>query len=676
MLDKTNSRPKKYLLIGPPNSGKTSLFNRLTGEHAKVANYSGITVSSGKGHLLSNKASKEKVELLDLPGIYSLSPEGPDEGVTVATLMGLFPGSDFNKIILVLDSQRLESSLSLALSLRELGIRQVVCLLNKCDHNEWSESDRDSLENFLKFPVLPISIKSLDIAKVDNFIREKGVNESSILLEEKILILKEGLKFLPPVLVKDAPYKLVNGNTDQGEHLITERGFLEKERKRLDEVKAFLTFKCYGESKTNSLTRSSKIDRYLLHPFVGSIVFLVIFYFVFNSLYSWASPLMDKTESLILYLGEFVGTYLPEGQIKSLVIEGIFAGVGGVVIFLPQIMILFFLLSLLEQSGYIARASIVTDKVMRVFGLGGKSFLPYLSGFACAIPGIMATRTITNSKERIATILTLPLIPCSARLPVYILLVGTFIPNTKIFGVLNSKTISFFFLYFIGLISALIFAKIFRLSIFRGKDEESNIVELPPYQIPNLIYALKSSWKKGKSFLKKVGTVILGLSIVIWALSNYPKVPQGQLSQLEPNQIKARQLERSYLGKTGKALEPILKPIGMNWQMGVGLLVSLGARELFVSAMGTLYALGEVDEENKGLREQIRAETDPTTGRPIFGFGTVWSILLFFVYGLQCTSTLVVIKNETGGWKHVTAAFTYMMVVAYIASYVAYSLLS
>ena len=383
---------------------------------------------------------------------------------------------------------------------------------------------------------------------------------------------------------------------------------------------------------------------------------------------------MDLSEEMVAKLGDFIGAYMSDGFLKSLVIDGVIAGVGGVVVFLPQIMILFFLLSILEQSGYISRAAVLTDKVMSTFGLNGKAFLPYMSGFACSIPAIMAARSIPNHKERAATIMTIPLITCSARLPVYVLLIGTFVPSVTYMGFVNSQALAFFFLYFLGSFAALIIAKIFRLTVYKG--ETSNfIIDLPHYEKPSLMFAVKQSVRRGKVFLKKAGTIILGLSIIIWFLSTFPG-PNPQLVEGKTDaEVSAIRLENSFLGKTGKFIEPALKPMGMEWKTGVGILVAFGARELFVSTMGTVYALGDVDEESSSLRDRLHTEINPATGQPVFSNAVAWAILIFFVFSLQCISTLAILRREMGSWKYPAFMFTYMGLLGYGGAILAYNIL-
>jgi ferrous iron transport protein B len=650
---------ENVLLVGFPNSGKSTIFNMLTGQLRKVSNYSGVTVDSATATLLSNGFSEIQIGIVDLPGVYNLVPTSFDEGITTTALIK--ENSVYHTLAVVLDLDRLEASLSLLLAIKDLTKKNIIVIINKNDHDLFTDDHVLRLKNKIELPVFALSAINHDEKELDSFIRKYVTKENAIQTDKPRVKISSNAKEYLPTLEQDEFIEV-----DQAHIISTIKKYQSEARKIISEI--------YSHS-TEKTTLTEKIDKVILHKFWGSIIFIGIFYFIFHSIYTWAGPVMDFSETMISTFGAWIANYLPDNFIKSLIVDGAIAGVGGVVVFLPQIMILFFLLSILEQSGYISRAAVLTDKLMSVFGLNGKAFLPYMSGFACAIPAIMAARSIPNYKERACTIMTIPLITCSARLPVYVLLIGTFIPKITYFGFLNSQALAFFFLYFLGSIIALVMAKIFRLTIFKG--ETSNfIIDLPHYELPSLKFALRQALRKGKVFLTKAGTIILGLSILIWFLSSYPKTDEQILAGKSAEVVSSMTLENSYLGQTGKLIEPIIKPIGMNWKMGVGLLVAFGARELFVSTLGTIYALGDVTEESNSLHQRMMAETDPVTGKPTFNIAVAWSLLIFFVFALQCISTLAILKREMGSWKYPAFMFLYMGLFGYIGSFIAFRILS
>jgi ferrous iron transport protein B len=653
------------LLVGFPNSGKSTIFNLLSGKTRKVTNYSGVTVDKGTAELKSNGNYDQKIQIVDLPGIYNLGPNSIDEAITVNSL--IFQDK-YKMVAAVLDIDRLEASLSLALSLKEIIGNRLILLINKDDQKKIGNDSRTKLEESTGLRVLCLSARFNDERELDRFIRDNIKTESDLIKDQKnytnIKLSEESFQFF-----NQTKEELIQNNVD----IISPNELTSKLKSFHVEARNLLN-KIF-EKNINSSTFTEKLDSILLHPIFGSMIFVVIFYFLFLSLYQWSGPPMDIIDGSIGDFGSWISTKIQPGLLNSLIVDGMIAGVGAVIIFLPQIMILFFLLNLLEQSGYIARAAVLTDKVMSIFGLNGKAFLPYLSGFACSIPGIMAARTIPDKKERLATIMTIPLITCAARLPVYILLIGTFVPDSKIFGLFNAQALSFFFLYFLGSFFALIIAKVFRLSFFRGKTN-SFFMDLPHYQRPSIRLALIQAWSRGKIFLKKAGTIILALSIVIWFASTYPTPDSSAVNNLSQKEISSYTLQNSYMGAVGKTIEPIIKPIGMDWKMGVGLLAAFGARELFVSTMGTIYALGDVDEESNTLRQRLLNERDPITNRPVYSLATAWSLLIFFVFAMQCMSTLAVLKRETGSWAMPITATVYMGALAYGGAFIAYKLLS
>lgn len=652
---------ENILLVGFPNSGKSTIFNMLTGQLRKVSNYSGVTVDSAQAELISNTLNDRKLSIVDLPGVYNLVPTSLDEGVTTTSLIKDM--SKYKAIAMILDLDRFEASLSLLLAVKEiLKNKNIVVIINKNDHQLFTPEHAKKLEEKIGYPVLSISAINDDEKELDHFIRKHTAEKNFVSGDEdaKIKLHAESKQYLPE-LSAEKHYEEVSVDT------------VVKSIKAHQSQARIIINSIYAHSSMKTKF-TEKLDAIMLHKFWGSLIFIAIFYLIFHAIYSWAGPVMDLAEGGVTALGDFVAPHLPEGLIRSVVIDGIFAGVGGVVVFLPQIVILFFLLSILEQSGYISRAAVLTDKVMGMFGLNGKAFLPYMSGFACAIPAIMAARSIPDHKERTCTIMTIPMITCSARLPVYVLLIGTFIPSVTYFGFLNSQALAFFFLYFLGSIMALIVAKIFRLTIYKG--ETSNfIIDLPHYEKPSFKFAFKQAYRKGAVFLKKAGTIILGLSILIWVLSTFPGLSEEQKANKTEEEVAALTLEHSYLGQTGKLMEPALRPMGMNWKMGIGVLVAFGARELFVSTLGTVYALGDVNEESATLHERLKSEINPETGLPVFNTAVAWSILIFFVFALQCISTLAILRRELGSWKTPAFMFLYMGALGYAGATIAYQVL-
>jgi ferrous iron transport protein B len=420
-------------------------------------------------------------------------------------------------------------------------------------------------------------------------------------------------------------------------------------------------------------TLTDRIDAVVLHRIGGPIIFLVLMALVFQSIFTWASPLMGWVEALIGGMGNAIGALLPPGDLQSLLVDGVFAGVGSVLVFLPQIAILFLFIGFLEDTGYMARAAFIMDRFMRGVGLHGRSFIPMLSGYACAVPGIMATRTIENPKDRLTTIMVVPLMSCSARLPIYTLLIGTFIPPIAIAGVFNLQGLTLLTMYLLGTLTALAVAAIFKKSLLKGPSRPM-IMELPPYRIPDpRSLALNVSHRVGM-FLKKAGTIILSLSILLWALASYPKSTPG--ASMTEVQGREAQLRNSFLGQAGQVIEPLVRPLGYDWKIGVGILSSFAAREVFVSTMGTIYGIGDATETSADLRDQLRAERNPRTGAPVYTPLVAVGLMVFYVYAMMCMSTNAIVVRETGGgWTGVKWAafqFAWMLALAYGAAFLVY----
>ena len=613
--------PKEPLiaLVGNPNSGKTSLFNLLTGGKQKVANYAGVTVERKEGKLV---LGDKVLRILDLPGVYSLYPRSLDEQITCNVLLGRASGEKRPDLVLcVLDATNLRRNLRLVLAVKRMGIPCIV-VINMMDIalKRGIQIDLKALETELKLPIVEsVGIKT----DGDFFVREK-LKEIDFSKNSLAQLIPEN-ENLDSYTVEDDS-KVVNGIL---------------QRMGLDSV------------IPDPL--SDKMDRVLLHPICGPLILFVLLFFIFQAVFTWAELPKELIEQSTDWLGQAVADVLPNNWIKSLVINGIIAGLGGVLVFLPQILILFFFILILEESGYLPRAAYILDRIMGFVGLSGRSFIPLLSSFACAIPGIMATRTISNVRDRMVTILIAPLMTCSARLPVYALLIGAFIPSRQFKFGIELQGLVLFILYLMGILGAMIVAWVLKKLTNKKESFHPLMMELPNYHLPSIKNIAIGLWQRTVIFLKRVGGMIMFLTIALWFLASYPNPPIGSTGPA---------IEYSFAGMLGKLLAVVFAPIGFNWEISIALVPGLAAREVVVSSLATVYSLaGQATNTEEALVPLIQQG---------WTLATALSLLAWFVFAPQCLSTIAVVKRETGGYKIPLIMLTYLFTLAYLASFITY----
>jgi ferrous iron transport protein B len=654
----------RIALVGNPNSGKSTLFNALTGLRQKTGNYAGVTVDKYTGYF---ETTDEQVELLDLPGTYSLYAKAPDELVTTNAL--LQTEEKLDGIILVVDASNLKRNLLLATQVLDLKLPTLV-VLNMIDEAEQQAIfiDKEVLKNDLGVEVLSVnSRKKEGVETVKASIGKalvSNVNFHDIHQANQYFKENSSFRFILSQQFKEQTETTKKyESADTLYRYSTINYILQKALKTPEQLKLKLF--------------SSNLDKLLTHRVWGYVIFLVILAIIFQSIFSLAEIPMNWIENGTLAIQNGLAEFLPVGELSDLFVNGIIAGIGGVVMFIPQIALLFLFIGLLEDSGYMARVSFIMDRVMRPFGLNGKSVIPLISGVACAVPSIMGTRTISNFKDRLITILVLPLISCSARLPVYTLLISVMIPEGPASdGFFNRKGFILLGLYLLGFVAALLVAFISK-KLIRSENKSYFIMELPLYRVPQLKNLLLLVINKVNVFLKDAGKIILFISIVLWFLSThgpgeYSKLKDNANSNANTEQVL---LEQSYAGRIGKCIEPVIKPLGFDWKMGIALITSFAAREVFVGTMATIYNAHD-DENTETLREKVKSERDSVTGAPTYTYATCWSLLVFYAFAMQCMSTIAIVKRETNSWKWALIQLAFMSFMAYFGSFLTYQILA
>lgn len=651
-------------LAGNPNAGKTTLFNALTGMRQKVANYSGVTVERKEGFWRLN-GSGNTARLIDLPGLYSLDATSLDEQIARDVLTGRV--ADLPKpdaVIAVVDATNLERNLYLVTQLLEYKIPVIIALTMVDTAEKQSlEIDTEKLSTLLQIPVIRIKAT-----------QKQGIEE----LAQEVLISINGNRASKISWLAD----FTNGTGGEDIHLS-----LSDDAAANKQIFARYKFisEVYQESvkPKDTLERSvsEKIDRVLTHKFFGLVILVGVLLLVFQTIFSWANLPMDLLDKGFGALGDFVRTEMPTGILTDLLVDGVIAGVGGVLVFLPQILLLFLFISILEDTGYMARAAFLLDKLMSRFGLHGKAFLPLMSSFACAIPGIMATRTIENPKDRLATIMIAPFMSCSARLPVYTLMIGAFFSGQTILGFISVGAVLILAMYALGIFVAIIVAFILKRTVLKSPPPPF-VMELPPYRLPNFRTVFQNIFLRAGLFLKRAGTVILAISIILWALTAFPRVEnqesrvesQSEITAAEPSNQAGRQLQNSYAGQLGHLIEPVISPLGFDWKIGVALIASFAAREVLVSTLSIIYNVGkDANEEDGSLITAVRdAKKDDGTAAwtPL----TALTLMVFFVLAMQCMSTVAVVRRETNSWAWTLFMVAYMTALAYFASFLTFQI--
>jgi ferrous iron transport protein B len=686
----TQHTVKNIAIIGNPNCGKTTIFNELTGLRQKVGNYPGVTVERKEGVIVYDDGN---VSILDLPGTYSLSANSPDEKIATDILLGKF--SEVKRpdgIICVVDASNLERNLYLVSQIIDQHYPLLIAL-NMTDVAERNGIviNTEKMSDLLGVRVIPtIGSKRVGVNELKSAIKESFAISPSTRKwrlpekvfrehEELVNLLQEHNKYNKELAFQEAA-NLLSTPKDlesfKNEFASPVLEHVKKDHEKL-EFLGFDRHSVFVESRfawtreicaevistgKKKYNYTDVIDSIVTHKFWGYVIFFSLMLLIFQSIFTWASLPMNMIGSGFEWLKGQVNNIIPPGDLHDLLINGVISGVGAVVVFLPQIILLFLFLGLLEDTGYMARAAFIMDRLMSKVGLHGKSFIPMLSSFACAIPGIMATRTIENHRDRLVTMLVAPLMSCSARLPVYSLLIAGFIPSTLILGFWNLQGVVMVSMYLLGLIAALAMAFLLKRTLLKGRTPDF-IMELPPYRLPSIKNIVIQMWERSILFLKRAGTIILAVSIALWFLATYPKLENGTPSE---------KLSHSFVGQAGHFIEPMITPLGFDWKIGIGILSSVLQREVFVSTMSTIYSVENAEVNSGSFRQNAQKDVDPKTGLPKFTALTAICIMVYYVLAMQCMSTIAVMKRETNGWKWPAFQFAYMTALAYVATFATY----
>jgi ferrous iron transport protein B len=698
----------KIALLGNPNSGKSSLFNQLTGLNQKIGNFPGVTVEKRLGQFVM--PDRSVIEVIDLPGTYSIYPRSLDEQIVAEVLLDHHSKNTPDKIVVIADATNLKRGLLLLTQIIDIGLPTILAL-NMMDlvAKAGISYDFKKLSNKLGVPVVPINARNgVGLEELKKQLAEPiQIPEKSVfqIWEEA----KAPVKEIRSRLQVDNDYEayqfleqpqslnfLVNGQQDVVKEVRAKYNFFPGKFQGAETIQRYTFIQDLLNEitlKTANLSwkkNTSRLDRILTHKVWGYLIFFIILFLIFQSIFAWATVPMDFIDSTFADLSGWLKSALPTGPLTSLIADGIVPGIGGIIIFVPQIAILFAFISILEESGYMARVVFLMDKVMRKFGLNGKSVVPLMSGVACAIPAIMATRTIDNWRERTITILVTPLMSCSARLPVFTILIALIVPNQKALGFFNLQGLALMGLYILGFVAALGSAYVMKLLI-RVKERSYLIMELPTYRVPKWSNVGYTIVEKTKAFVFEAGKVIMAISIILWVLASYG--PSDKMDNARENVLKesanlrlteqgledriaAYKLENSYAGIIGKSIEPLIRPLGYDWKIGIALITSFAAREVFVGTIATIYSIGSVGDNDDTIKTRLKEEINPETGGPRYTPAVGFSLLIFYTFAMQCMSTLAVVYRETRGWKWPLIQLGYMTALAYLSAFAVFQLLS
>jgi len=699
----------KVALVGNPNTGKSTLFNVLTGMNQKVGNFPGVTVDKKTGFCLLN--DERRAEIIDLPGTYSLYPKSKDESIVFSVLADRSNPHHPDLVIVILDASNLKRNLLLYTQVADLKI-PVILALNMMDlaNKSGLNININLLSKKLGVPVVPISARK---AEGITALKEAIGYANRFALQEDTIDIKQ----LAPELISSIREEIQVDNNyfalqlaHQHEHL----QFLSpKQSDRIETLEEEHAFHSQKSQATETIARynfindvlfdvvtrkddfaqeesySNKIDKVLTHKIFGFVIFFAILMFIFQAIFSWSVYPMLLIESLFTWLTSSLHTLLPAGPLTSLLLDGVIAGLSGVLVFIPQIAILFAFISILEDTGYMSRVTFMMDRIMRKVGLNGKSVVPLIGGFACAVPSIMSTRTIENWKDRMITIMVTPLITCSARLPVYTLLISLVVPNRNVWWLFNMQGLAMMAMYLFSVVSAVVVAFVFKL-ILKSRERGYFIMELPVYRMPRWKNVGLTMYERSKTFVVQAGKVIIAVSIILWVMASYgPGKRMEQIDQKYSNasftaqksadelaRLKATdKLENSYAGILGHAIEPAIRPLGFDWKIGIALITSVAAREVFVGTMATMYSVDGNTDKLDSVMDKMKHARNPETGLPVFTFAVAMSLMMFYAFAMQCASTVAVVYRETKEWKWPVIQFAYMTVLAYAASFITFHLL-